>query len=190
MRRTSAVRARTAFGLSAALVTGCAQVLGVSSDASTLEDFCSCSALRGAETQCKALAARHQDDIAFLRSFVDAGCTECKLVPACYERLGALADDAPCDQSTQCASLRCCSDGGVEACCSACRRCADTAAAPSAHCTGLFDALRQCLLAHAAECPAECGAAGPQAYGDPCFACLYAKAAECQPLYAQCGDEP
>lgn len=183
---------RSARWSSLAVLAGasaCAQVLGVSADASTLEDFCSCDALRDVAPECRALAKAKEDDVKFLSSFVSAGCADCANARSCYAKLGAVADGASCQKGGDCASLRCCDDEGASVCCSSCRTCADPASTPAAHCTPVFESLRKCLVVHLAECPVECTSVGPTAFGDPCFACLYPKAAECNSLRFACEGE-
>lgn len=192
--RRRAWPARAAAGLvlvlsAATIPSACAQILGVADAPSTLDDFCRCDALRSVAEECRAYAETHRRDAAFLRAFVDAGCADCTNVASCYERLGAAADGSTCSSDGGCASQRCCYSGGARACCSTCRACSSSAASPAPHCTGLFDALHDCLVTKLAECPSECGPEGPTAYEDPCFVCLYAKADACKPIHDQCGDE-
>lgn len=170
------------------VVAACAKAFGVDSETSTLTDFCQCSQLGRAEAQCVAFASAKENDIRFLRTFAARGCTECTEPTACYGLLGASPDGATCVNDGDCASVECCSQLDLRACCSSCRACSDPRTSPASHCTPLFDAVRSCLLKNIAAC-AMCPSTGPDAFDDDCYRCLAPISDACNMLRFQCQDE-
>jgi hypothetical protein len=145
----------------------CAAVLGLDDEGASMTELCDCAALstKTLSDNCRSLVATKEDDVAFLKKLVDAGCPSCDVLPACLELLGAKSDGTTCASDAECGSTHCC-DG--TSCCSGCHECAG----PVPHCSMLFAAAASCLVDnHGSACAASCS--GPPAQvGDACWTCL------------------
>jgi hypothetical protein len=188
VRSLARAAALVAISIGAAMTaTSCAAALGIDDPGASLTELCQCASLStpALADRCEELTRAKQNDVDFLRAYVDAGCPSCDELSSCLVLLGATANGGACTGDPDCASTHCCPDG---ACCT-CHECRG----PAPHCTTLFDDAAGCLYEnHAAACASVCPGL-PEHVDDACWSCLVdAESSEqhCASLVASCMAEP